>query len=209
VSDQTTDEWADAQMSRDDIREERDRLRSLVAQAADRIVSMVPAFARRALPPQIQAGSGIGVPADAVTDFLADLSRLAADLREGRPDPSDKDAVIEEERDRLREQVTERTEEIVGLVRERGRIEEERDRLRELLARAVAAWPTVNQPSPILYPHSDGTFWLETVEGDRWRGASGPYASREGAVLAAIEAAEEERRWRRERAVTEPEGGRS
>ncbi len=56
----------------------------------------------------------------------------------------------------------------------------------------IEYWPTSHNTSPVISDHRDGTFWLETIRGDRWpeRGpGSGPFPTRKEAVYAAVCAA--------------------
>jgi hypothetical protein len=54
-------------------------------------------------------------------------------------------------------------------------------------AALMAAWPGCNRyAGPVLYHHSDETWWLETLAGDRWsKCPNGPYPTREAAIRAA------------------------
>lgn len=55
--------------------------------------------------------------------------------------------------------------------------ERERDAL-------IESWPTLS--GIVLYPHGDGTWWLETARGDKVTGCiAGPYPSRRAALIGA------------------------
>lgn len=59
------------------------------------------------------------------------------------------------------------------------RLTRDRDRL-------IERWPDAIREGPLLYEHTDGTWFLATLDGDEWTYCdSGPYPARDAAVRAA------------------------
>lgn len=79
-----------------------------------------------------------------------------------------------------------------GIRQATDKLQKEVANLEAIVAGLVRNWPGVNGDSgPVLYRHSNGTWFLETCSGDTWYQEDvipGPYATRDEAVMAAAEA---------------------